>query len=673
VSISSVRLKRLLLLIVIVLAGTAAAMLAVRQLAFVTQAEQFISDVRVATLLTPEPQDPDLVIAAITEDTLAQFPYRSPVDREFLANLIETLEARGPSVILIDVLFDQPTEAEKDAHLREVLAKASVSLVVGYEDNPQIVNERQKAYLDGFVPAAERAYAELPEDPASGTARWIYPGKRQPDGSYIMGFARAVAAKLGIETPDTLQEIIWHGRPDRDTPPFRSFPAHFVSNLPADWFKGKVVLIGATISLTDRSRTPFATVYSGDEGVIPGIEIHAHAISQLLSGKRPYGLTLPGDILLTLSLAALGLLLGVRNMGLGVRIGVALAALLALWGAGFGLFHYTGYMIPLVEPSLAFLLTTWGGDALTGREARRQREFIQGAFSRYLSPLLVKQLADSPQRLKLGGEMRDMTLMFCDIRGFTTISERFDAHGLTHFINRFLTPMTDLIMASGGTIDKYMGDAIMAFWNAPLDDPVHVEHGCRAALAMRAELVRLNKIWREEAEAEGKPFADIHIGIGINTGVCCVGNVGSDQRFDYSVLGDDVNLASRLEGQSKTYGVDVVIGERTAAAVPVLAALELDLIRVKGKTKPVRVFHLLGDEKAEATSAFAALKVDHDALIAAYRGQRWAEARSRLEACRAQAPESMQAFYALYDERIAACLAEPPPADWDGVFVALTK
>ena len=269
--------------------------------------------------------------------------------------------------------------------------------------------------------------------------------------------------------------------------------------------------------------------------------------------------------------------------------------------------------------------------------------------------------------------MREMTLMFSDIRGFTTISEGFDAHGLTAFINRYLTPMTNIILSKGGTIDKYMGDAIMAFWNAPLDDPDHAKNACQAALTMRSELVRLNEVWRAEAERENRRLVEVRAGIGINTGVCCVGNMGSDQRFDYSVLGDDVNLASRLEGQSKTYGVDIVIGEKTAAQVPALATLELDLIRVKGKTQPVHIFALLGDERVKETSAFANLKADHDAMIAAYRGQQWVEAQATLESCRAQGPDTLRYLYDLYEERIVACVTEPPPPDWDGVFVALTK
>jgi adenylate cyclase len=263
--------------------------------------------------------------------------------------------------------------------------------------------------------------------------------------------------------------------------------------------------------------------------------------------------------------------------------------------------------------------------------------------------------------------------MFSDIRGFTTIAERLDPHGLTHFLNRYLTPMTAVILSHQGTVDKYMADGIMAFWNAPLDDPAHAEHACRATLAMRAELARLNDAWRAEAASAGRAFDEIRIGIGLNTGRCVAGNLGSDQRFDYSVLGDDANLASRLEGQTKTYHVDIIIGERTAERVPKMALLELDLVQVVGKGRPTRIFFLLGDESIAATSAFAALESAHNAMISAYRGLDWAEALEKLKICRAQAPKILQLLYQLYEERIVNFCQSPPPLEWDGVYAALTK
>ena len=665
-----------LLLAGIAVGSAVLALAGFHEIAFLTQTERIVDDVRTAALTPPEPQDARVVVVAVTEDTLAQFPYRSPVDRAFLARLLQTLEARGAKVIGLDVLFDQPTEPDKDAQLKTTIAGLKVPLVVSYTDNPHVVDAEQRKYLDEFVPPRVRARAELTADPVDGVVRWIYPGAAAPDGRFMPGFAPAVAQRLGIAvpaSPDVHESMVWHGRPDRDTGPFRIFPAHAVPVLPAAWFKDKVVLIGEIVSLTDRHRTPFSIVNPGARGEMSGIEIHAHAVSQLISGRHSGHLGVFGEAILVLGLAALGALFGMVNRRLARHFILGLTTLVVLWSAGFALFRLTGLMIPLVEPSGGLLLAMWAGDAITGREARRQREFIQSAFSLYLSPHYVKQLAGNPDLLKLGGEMRDMTLLFCDIRGFTTLSERLNASDLTRFLNQFLTPMTQAIQAAGGTIDKYMGDAIMAFWNAPLDDPAHAEHACRAALAMRGELIRLNETWRHTAAMAGQRFTEVKIGIGLNTGECCVGNLGADQKFNYSVIGDDVNLCSRLEGQTKAYGVDIVIGEKTAAEVPAFALLELDLIRVKGKTRPVHIHALVGDEHAAVDPAFSSLTVTHDAMLAAYRSRNWAEARRHLETSRTNAPELMQKFYALYDKRIAAFEAEPPPADWDGVFVALTK
>ncbi len=665
--------RALLIFAAVTVVSAAFAILASRNIAVLSQVERIVQDIRVATFLPPEPQDPNVVIIEVTEDTLAQFPYRSPVDREFLAKLLLTLEQRHPRVIGLDVLFDQPTEPAKDALLKDTMAALKTPLFVSYTDNPQIVDADQQKYLDAFVPPQLRARAEFTVDPVDGTVRWIYPGSVNPDGSYTTGLARALAQAAGTATEPVRREIVWHGRPDLDTTPFRMFPAQAAALLPAAWLRDKIVLIGEVVTLTDRHRTPFSVVYRGLKGNLPGVEIHANEVAQLLSGKRAHELGFWGDAALVLLMAAIGAGFGLLHRGLVFYLALGAAVLLVLWTAGFAATYYTGIMVPLLEPSIGFLLALWGTDAITGRQARRQREFIQLAFARYLNPQLVKRLANDPSQLKLGGEMRVLTLMFCDIRNFTALSERFDAHGLTQFVNRFMTPMSDAILAAGGTIDKYMGDAIMAFWNAPMDDPAHSEHGCRAALAMRAELVKLNEGLRAEAEAEKKTFHPVRVGIGVNTGEACVGNMGTTQRFNYSVLGDEVNLCSRIEGQSKTYGVDVVVGENAAAEVPQLALLELDFILVKGKTRPVRIYALVGDETVGANPAFVTLKANHDAMIAAYRARGWRRAHELLTACRGEAPELMLPFYALYEHRIREFEADPPPPDWDGVYSATAK
>jgi len=267
-----------------------------------------------------------------------------------------------------------------------------------------------------------------------------------------------------------------------------------------------------------------------------------------------------------------------------------------------------------------------------------------------------------------------MTLLFCDVRGFTTISEQFDAEGLTSLINKLLTPLTNVILDHQGTVDKYMGDCIMAFWNAPLDDEKHARNGCISALKMLAEMQPLNDRLEIEAKEEGRKHIPLQVGLGLNSGECVVGNMGSDQRFDYSVLGDTVNLAARLEGQSKSYGVDIVLGPSTQAQVSDFATIELDFIQVKGKTTGVHIFSLLGDEAVAAQPEFQALKAATDKMIAAYRSQDWAGAKTGVAKCRELVNDfRIAGLYDLYEGRIEEYEQNPPPADWDGVFIATTK
>ncbi len=290
----------------------------------------------------------------------------------------------------------------------------------------------------------------------------------------------------------------------------------------------------------------------------------------------------------------------------------------------------------------------------------------------------MAELTRDPDKLRLGGETRDLTVMFTDIRGFTTISESLSPEELIALMNDFLTPMADLVMENRGTIDKFMGDAMMAFWNAPLDDPDHARHACLSALRMNAALEPVNAALARRASSEGTSPLRLQAGIGINTGPASVGNMGSRRRFAYSALGDTVNLASRLEGQTKTYGLTNLIGPATRAAVSDLATLEVDLIRVKGKTKPVQVFTLLGGEDLARDQAFPRWADAHDRLIGAYRRREAALALKALEAAR-QASQNLQEgpsfnrLYTLYAARLDALMARDPGPDWDGVFTAQEK
>ena len=309
------------------------------------------------------------------------------------------------------------------------------------------------------------------------------------------------------------------------------------------------------------------------------------------------------------------------------------------------------------------------------RDANEKKQ-IRGAFSQYLSPALVEQLADDPEKLVLGGETKKMTFLFCDVRGFTTISESFkaDPQGLTRLINRFLTPLTNEIINENGTIDKYMGDCIMAFWNAPIDVEGHEKMACDATLKMHQAMAELNKIREDEAKAENKKFLELKIGIGLNTGGCVVGNMGSDQRFDYSVLGDSVNLASRLEGQSKSYGVKTVIGPETNESVKdSYATLQLDMIAVKGKKEAVTIFTLVGDSNFKDSSEFKNLEKSHIKILDYYFSQKWQECLNEIETAKILCNTLMSEYYEIMSIRINEFKKSPPPNNWDGVYVATSK
>jgi len=265
------------------------------------------------------------------------------------------------------------------------------------------------------------------------------------------------------------------------------------------------------------------------------------------------------------------------------------------------------------------------------------------------------------------------------VRGFTAIAEVYkdDPQGLTALMNSFLTPLTNAIVERKGTIDKYMGDAIMAFWNAPLDDPAHELNACEAALDMLDRVEQLNREREQAATAGGggAPFIPIRIGVGINTGPCVVGNMGSDLRFDYSVLGDSVNLASRLEGQCKSYGLPIIIGSRTAqAAKDHFAMLELDFIAVKGKTEPEVVYAVVGRADMARSGRFQRWRELNMTMLSRYRGRDWKGALAAIEEGRAADAEGRFAtLYKVYAERIRAFQASPPPDDWDGAYALESK
>ena len=439
-----------------------------------------------------------------------------------------------------------------------------------------------------------------------------------------------------------------------------------------DEIEGKIILVGTSApGLLDLRATPV-------DAAVPGIDIHAQVLEHLLTGnflERPdYAVAIEEFVILALGIMLAVLLPRVSAKASGA-IGLLTISFVLL--GGWAAFKYGDVFLDPSYPALVLGVMTACITLYTYNTAEVQRAHIRSAFGQYLAPALVEQLAHSPEKLVLGGEERDMSILFSDVRGFTTISESYkdDPRGLTSLMNRLLTPLTNKIVDHNGTVDKYIGDAVMAFWNAPLDVPDHELNACAAALAMLDSVEVLNRERQEEAASAGHPFLPFRIGIGINTGRCVVGNLGSHLRFNYSVLGDTVNVASRLEGQTKYYGVPVILGSRTGEKVKEkFAILELDLIAVKGKTEPETIYALLGREEVACDDRFQELRKLYSTMLYCYRSRDWEGALEAVTLCRSTENNfGLAALFDLYRTRIEAFQTSAPPADWAGVFVAETK
>ena len=479
-----------------------------------------------------------------------------------------------------------------------------------------------------------------------------------------------VAIKTGnLEVPtDARGRVTLYDTGHRDER-FVSARSILAGEAPVGRIEGNVVFVGTSaIGLKDLRNTPV-------QDAVPGVEVHAQLAEQMIEQKflaRPDF----ADGAEFLYLLAIGLLF----VWLLPRLSASRMAVVAVLFIAIGVlvpwFAYSRYQLlfdPLYPPvTLAAIYIA--GSVTAFMRTERERSQIRNAFGLYLSPDIVEQLARNPRLLQLGGEQREITVMFTDVRGFTTISEQFDPQGLTRFMNRFLTPMTDLILGGRGTIDKYMGDAIMAFWNAPLPVPDHAAHACDVALAMQARLKELNDEWRAESLAEGREHIAVNIGIGLNTGPASVGNFGSAQRFTYSCFGDDVNLASRLESQCKAYGVGIIVGAKTQMQVGEYATVELDRVMVKGRTEPERIFALLGNVGLAQSAGYRALVDRQAAFLQEYRAGRFTEALELIGGCQAAAAaiDWLQGYYEMMARRIDTLILDPP-SNWTGIHVAGEK
>ncbi|MFZ5522607.1 MAG: CHASE2 domain-containing protein [Pseudomonadota bacterium] len=423
--------------------------------------------------------------------------------------------------------------------------------------------------------------------------------------------------------------------------------------------KDKIVLVGTTApGLMDMRSTPVAEVY-------PGVEVHANMISGILDQnlkERPAYMLGAEVVWLLLIGIAMSFLLPQLSPAKAIMVSGFFFA--GTGGLSLASWQYGNVLMPVAN-SWVMIALIFALDMSYGYfvESRTKRQ-ITGLFGQYVPSELVEEMAKHPESVSMEGESREMTILFSDVRGFTSISEGLDPKELTLLMHEFLTPLSRVIYKHRGTIDKYMGDCIMAFWGAPLSDAAHAHNAILAGIEMQQALEKLQPRFKERG------WPEIHVGVGINTGRVSVGNMGSELRVAYTVMGDEVNLASRLEGITKQYGVGIIVGENTRNAVKDFVYRELDHVRVKGKDKPVAIYEPIGPAAKVSSAMHDEIKLFHE-MRRLYRKQDWDQAELQLMNLQRMSPDT--ALYHIYIRRIAYFRKNPQAADWDGVFVFDTK
>jgi adenylate cyclase len=643
-----------------------------------------------------------VVIVGIDERSLARFG-RWPWPRSRLAELIEHLHKYDVRTIAFDAVFDQP-DLPNDARFTAAV-RASGRVILGelfsfdepsagpvplFNEIPVRAHKGQVEHLYGAtafhgpIPALQDAAADV------GHVNFL----PDPDGSFrrvplAIRMGDAVAPALAVAalrhwlggrdalltlagTGDTKLAVGDHVLVLDDTSELRiDFlgPPGTVLNVSAlDVFEervsraaleGKLVLIAPTAVGFDSRPTPFS-------GSCPGVEIHANVIDNLIAGRglvRPPWLV-PAE---AAGIVGLGLITGILIAWRAFGGAVGAIALYAIYlSASQFAFAYEGVVATVVYPfGLVFTATIAGLSYQYATEAR-ERRFVRSAFGTYVGDEVADMLARDPGRLGLGGEKRRLSILFTDIRGFSTISEHMKPEDLAELLTEHLGAQTTIVFRHRGFVDKYIGDAVMAFWGAPLEVPDHARRACLTALDIATAMPGLRVRWG----LRGWP--DVHIGIGIATGDAVVGNFGSAQRLSYTAISDDVNLASRLEGLNKLYGTAILVSEQTRTEIgEEFVCREIDSVRVKGKTKPVTVYEVLCRRTDDSGGRMTHLAGAFTQATMAYRRRRFADAIATLETLREQHPTDTA--IARFIERCRVLLADPPPDGWDGVYDALTK
>jgi adenylate cyclase len=627
------------------------------------------------------------IVLVNTDETFFKAYKSFPLRRTDIAAIVTNLKELGAKVIAIDMLIDFPSSYNEDPALAKAMAEAGNTLLASQAEfrGGRFVKINRPTEM--LHKASVSAYTNITANSSLLTTLsrlTVHPEiAREAEGWPFS--VKAASMFLGVEPVleggmmrlgDLAVPLDHNSRLPIDFPPLPAGSRFLsqsvgisalefldISGLDdnereelAAWVRGKIVVLGDTSEVShDWFDTPVGMVY--------GVEIIADTISSVLKGGPLRAASPSAQVLLVLLvLAAMALPMALKNpMQRGMS---ALAVLVGVVGFGTLAYVRQGVVFPLSYVMLAAFLSYLLIEYRYYMLERNQKKQIAKTFGQYIPAELVEEMNRSGQQVSIGGESREMTVLFSDVRGFTTISEGLSPQDLSELMNAFLSPMTKVIHTRRGTIDKYMGDAIMAFWGAPLHDAEHARHAVQAALEMDRTMKELG----ESFTARG--WKPLKIGIGLNTGTMAVGNMGSDFRLAYTVLGDAVNLGSRVESLTKQYGVGIMITEYTHRAVPGLVARELDLVRVKGKDVPVGILEPVGfEDELDAGAKERVARFSH--ALALYRRQDWAGARSIIAALAAEDPDRL--IYSIYLDRITHFEAEPPGRDWDGVYTHQSK
>jgi len=527
----------------------------------------------------------NIVVVSISESTLAKFPYRSPIDRGFLADIIAEIDEGGATAIGIDLLFDQPTENDKDQKLKAAIQKARSRIILANATQAEGLTAQQVAYLNEFAPKATRGLAVLSHDRIDGVVRTAFWGRMEADG-WIPSFAAAIASAKESSGSLVGKEQVYYRGGRAKLFQFPIYPAESIAFVPKEWFRDKYVLIGATLPNEDRHSTPFVNFGAAGEGVLPGVIIHAHSLASIVSNDA---VVTPNWLFLAVPYSAIALLciwIAWASIPIALKPTYITAAIALVWLASATAFSRSGVLLPVVLPSFVIvslcsltLFAAW-------RRDNQNREVLRQAFSRYVSPSIVSEIVRNPELLKLGGERRYITAVFTDAEGFTSLSESISPESVAGLLNEYLDQVCNLFLNHGATIDKIVGDAVVGFFGAPADQKDQANRALQLTHAIGDLSARMH-----ETRVQG----GLSLGmtrVGVHHGPAIVGNFGGNRFFNYSAIGDTVNIASRLESANKHFGTKNCVSSAIKEMSDGFLFRQIGQVYLRGKRNSIDVFEL---------------------------------------------------------------------------------